>query len=106
MATIDALARTAQSLRLALAAVDDIEKGLADLSDMERCASRMTVAMVVLCELVQATAEAAGRHPREVMEQIVAKALLTFPERPVEVPKVEDIPSRPVPPGPSPWGYE
>lgn len=100
------LERGAETLKLALEAVDVIEEGLYGQKKLERCASRMTASMVVLAEMVERTAKETGRHPREVLDQIIEHAVMLFPTIPAKEPgepKVEDLPSRPVKPGPSPW---
>jgi hypothetical protein len=87
-----------------VAAVEAIGTELAGapLSDREKVAAFMGAVVTLMQAAANALHDETGKPQREIVGMMTAAALEYFPEKPV---KVEDIPSRPVPSGKSPWGW-
>jgi hypothetical protein len=85
-----------------LEAVKLLESEFRDMDLKERSASRMMAAQMLLQHAAMKVGPEVGQHPRTVLEKIVEGAMKNLPEMPA--PKVEEMPSRPVKAGKSPWG--
>jgi hypothetical protein len=106
---LSGVALSMQAVDMALEALDDWDDTLNGRDSREAVTTLMTIAMVVLVEVgdrVEAVAERHGRGltARMAVEMIAQHALRQCPAKHGEEKSVDDLPTRPVKPGPSPWG--
>jgi len=91
-----------EALEMAATAMEVIHLMEGDVEDdKERAVRLLSILSLVIGMVSIKVGGDVGKHPRDVVTKVVEEVLGGLPQKPA--PEPQDLPSRPVKPGPSPW---